>query len=303
MPRIRYLKPTFFTSDTVASLPPLVRLLFQGLWCLADREGLLLDRPQRIRVEIMPYDKLNIDAALTSLQDSGFICRYTSDGTAMIHVSKFHAHQKPHHKEPPSTLHPCPVHESSISHASAVDEPSINHDASRARAGATIKGTGKGTGTGTSMGTEPTPPAVDVVVIDHPSGETKPRPDIFALYEGMGWTIAPGVVDTLALMEAEYDADWLRDAFQMGANARARNLNYMQSILKHWGEHGRDCECMKPTPKATAPPSRTGDAARNGAEVFPGGVQTGTGVVVKSMMQEAEEAQRRTKEAKRGTGS
>jgi len=34
----------------------LARLLYPGLWMLADREGRLEDRPLRIKAEILPYD-------------------------------------------------------------------------------------------------------------------------------------------------------------------------------------------------------------------------------------------------------
>jgi hypothetical protein len=34
----------------------MVRLLFTGLWCLADREGRLEDRPAEIKAEIFSYD-------------------------------------------------------------------------------------------------------------------------------------------------------------------------------------------------------------------------------------------------------
>lgn len=140
MARIRYIKPSFFTSDNVAALPPLVRLLFQGLWCLADREGILLDRPARIRAEVMPYDKINVEHALTMLHERGFICRFEADDERLIHVSKFHQHQKPHHKEPASMLHACPIHEPCMNHASTVDESTMS------------AGTGTGTGTGKGNG-------------------------------------------------------------------------------------------------------------------------------------------------------
>ena len=38
--RARNLKPGFFKNETLAEIEPLGRLLFQGLWCMADREGI-----------------------------------------------------------------------------------------------------------------------------------------------------------------------------------------------------------------------------------------------------------------------
>ena len=39
MARIRYIKPEFFDSEQVASVSLGARLLFAGLWTVADREG------------------------------------------------------------------------------------------------------------------------------------------------------------------------------------------------------------------------------------------------------------------------
>ena len=39
MPRIRYLKPEFFTDEDIGYLTVKARLGYSGLWCHADREG------------------------------------------------------------------------------------------------------------------------------------------------------------------------------------------------------------------------------------------------------------------------
>ena len=48
MARARILKPGFFANELLAEIHPYGRLLFAGLWTLADREGRLEDRPKRI---------------------------------------------------------------------------------------------------------------------------------------------------------------------------------------------------------------------------------------------------------------
>ena len=40
MSRSRNIKPGFFKNEHLAECQPLARLLFIGLWTLADREGL-----------------------------------------------------------------------------------------------------------------------------------------------------------------------------------------------------------------------------------------------------------------------
>ena len=59
--RARNLKPGYFKNEGLADLPPLARILFAGLWGMADREGRLEDRPKRIKAEILPYDNCDTD--------------------------------------------------------------------------------------------------------------------------------------------------------------------------------------------------------------------------------------------------
>jgi hypothetical protein len=104
MARSRNLKPGFFKNEALAELPPLTRLLFSGLWCIADREGRLEDRPKRIRAELLPYDDGSVDAMLDELHQAGFILRYQHGEQRFIQVVNFTKHQNPHVREPESTI-------------------------------------------------------------------------------------------------------------------------------------------------------------------------------------------------------
>lgn len=104
MARSRNLKPGFFKNETLAECSPLARLLFAGLWCLADRAGRLEDRPKRIRAELLPYDDGSVDDMLNDLHQAGFILRYQVGEQRFIQVLNFGKHQTPHHKEPASTM-------------------------------------------------------------------------------------------------------------------------------------------------------------------------------------------------------
>ena len=104
MARARMLKPSFFTNEALSALPSSARLLFCGLWTIADREGRLEDRPSRIKVELLPYDRVNVDVLLQKLHDAGFIVRYESERGRVIQVVNFTKHQNPHKNEPPSSL-------------------------------------------------------------------------------------------------------------------------------------------------------------------------------------------------------
>lgn len=111
MARSRNIKPGFFKNETLAECSPLARLLFAGLWCLADRAGRLEDRPKRIRAEVLPYDDGSVDGMLDELQLAGFILRYRTGEHGFIQVQNFAKHQNPHCREPESTI-PAPVEHS-----------------------------------------------------------------------------------------------------------------------------------------------------------------------------------------------
>ena len=69
MPRMRNIKPDFFKDEDLSYLPFEARIIFAGLLCLADREGRLEYRPKRIKVEIMPFDDVDIDTICRRLAD------------------------------------------------------------------------------------------------------------------------------------------------------------------------------------------------------------------------------------------
>lgn len=104
--RSRNIKPGFFKNEYLASLSPLHRILFAGLWCYADREGRLQDRPLRIKAEVLPYDNCDINSMLDDLQQSEFIKRYSVDDAAYIQILNFLKHQNPHHRETESKIPP-----------------------------------------------------------------------------------------------------------------------------------------------------------------------------------------------------
>ena len=99
MARARLLKPGFFTNEVLAELPFEGRLLFAGLWTLADREGRLEDRPKRIKAELFPWDQLEVDPLLDALEAKGFVVRYRVGDLGLLQVVRFLTHQHPHPHE------------------------------------------------------------------------------------------------------------------------------------------------------------------------------------------------------------
>lgn len=104
MSRSRNIQPGFFANEDLAQCSTLARLLFIALWCEADREGRLEDRPKRLRAKCLPYDDCDCDALLDELAVGGFIARYSRGDDKYIQVLKFSKYQNPHVKEKVSTI-------------------------------------------------------------------------------------------------------------------------------------------------------------------------------------------------------
>lgn len=105
MARARNIKPSLFKNEILGVADPLLTILFGSLWCLADRDGRLEDRPLRIKAETFPYrENLDINGYLTELSRLGFIRRYLVAGIAYIQVVNFTKHQTPHHTEKASEI-------------------------------------------------------------------------------------------------------------------------------------------------------------------------------------------------------
>ena len=99
MARSRIIKPEFFQNEELVALPPITRLLFIGLWQLADRDGRLEDRPGKIKLAVLPADDCDVDDMLRQLAEKQLIVRYEVAGTRYLAIPKFLAHQCPHISE------------------------------------------------------------------------------------------------------------------------------------------------------------------------------------------------------------
>ena len=135
MARARNIKPGFFRNADLAELSFEARLLFIGLWTLADREGRMEDRPKQIKMEIFPADNVDCDALLEQLALIGVVARYEHEGKRYLQVVNFCKHQNPHRDEKASTI---PDQDGNLTHtkaalekhrASTVQAPCNNSDA------------------------------------------------------------------------------------------------------------------------------------------------------------------------------
>ena len=161
MPRIRTIKPDFFSDEDVALLPFEAQRLFIGLWCYADRDGRLEDRPQYLKAMIFPYNAdvdvencLRILAKPKARSGQPLIFRYRREGVRCIQILNFLKHQRPHHTEQPSRL-PSPeeiVEEPFKNCSTTVQEQEGREGKGRERKGKEGKGRGSEEG-----GTKPPP--------------------------------------------------------------------------------------------------------------------------------------------------
>ncbi len=102
--RSRNIKPGFFQNENLVELEPQTRLLFIGLWLMADREGRLEDRPKKIKMQVFPADSWDVDSMLEGLTGKNLILRYKVDSKRYICIPAWGKHQNPHVNERESTI-------------------------------------------------------------------------------------------------------------------------------------------------------------------------------------------------------
>lgn len=99
MARARNIKPGFYKNEDLAECSVWARLIFPGLWMLADKNGVLEDRPKRIKAELLPFDSQEIDPLLSELEGRSLIVRFENNGASYIWIPGFLKHQTPHYSE------------------------------------------------------------------------------------------------------------------------------------------------------------------------------------------------------------
>lgn len=99
MARARSIKPSFYKNEHLAECEPMARLLFIGLWTLADRDGRLENRPMRIKAELFPYENCDMASLLKQLADKGFVRAYEAGDKRVLEIPKFREHQRCHPEE------------------------------------------------------------------------------------------------------------------------------------------------------------------------------------------------------------
>jgi hypothetical protein len=99
MARSRNIKPSFFTNEQLADNSPLGRLLFIGLWTMADFKGDLEWKEKTLKIQLLPWDNCDLKELAINLDSSGLIRFYSSQEKTYINIPNFERHQNPHKNE------------------------------------------------------------------------------------------------------------------------------------------------------------------------------------------------------------
>lgn len=119
MVKIRTVKPELFkheglfTAEVNAKLP--LRLAFIALLICCDKEGRFSWRPQRLKIDMLPYDDVDISNILDALLEYGFIKKYEQCGDFYGYVLSWYKHQVINNKEADSFI-PAPIIADDITH-------------------------------------------------------------------------------------------------------------------------------------------------------------------------------------------
>jgi hypothetical protein len=80
MPKIRGVKPDYWTDEDIVDLSIPARLLFIGLWNYACDNGHLQDKPKQIKMRIFPGDDVNATELCANSRPAG-ASRGATDGS------------------------------------------------------------------------------------------------------------------------------------------------------------------------------------------------------------------------------
>lgn len=108
MPRIRTVKPEFWTSEQVTACSRDARLLFIGLWNFCDDGGVHPASAKRVKMEIFPGDDVHIELVETWIKElifNGLLEEYSVKEKKYWHVISWKNHQK---IDKPNCRHPGP---------------------------------------------------------------------------------------------------------------------------------------------------------------------------------------------------
>jgi len=87
--------PEFWLDEELSKLTAHARLLFIGTWNVCDDNyATFPNKPGWLKIQIFPYEEVNIQALLTELSESGKIIPFTGrDGCSYFYIKNFFKYQ------------------------------------------------------------------------------------------------------------------------------------------------------------------------------------------------------------------
>jgi hypothetical protein len=234
MARIRSIKPEFWESEALGTLPVEARLLFIGLVSHADDDGRQRGNPAFIAKKVFPYDETiggaEVAGWLGLLEGIDVVIRYEVEGQKFLQVTNFCKHQRINRKT--DSVIPSP-HTHGALIASSVSDPG---DGASGREGKGEEGSG---GEGKSQPDGSDAPLTTVVdrpevtrlcnlLADTIAQDGTPRPDV-----GAGWlTDCRRLldIDGATVEQVEYVIGWAHSP----GNFWAANILSMRKLREKW---------------------------------------------------------------------
>jgi hypothetical protein len=111
MARKRMIDPDFWLDEDLAKLSPHARLLYIGLWNICDDNyATFPNRPDWIKIQVFPYEEVNVRDLLDELSASQKILPFDHAGKTFFYIKNFFRYQKidrpslPKYPGPPRAL-------------------------------------------------------------------------------------------------------------------------------------------------------------------------------------------------------
>jgi hypothetical protein len=105
MARIRSVHPALFTDESFVSLSDSAQIIWIGLWCEADDQGVFEWKPLTLKMRIRPAATYELEPILSELEEANCIKSFEIDGRRNGVVRNFAKHQRP---KSPKDVHPLP---------------------------------------------------------------------------------------------------------------------------------------------------------------------------------------------------
>jgi DnaD/phage-associated family protein len=237
MARKRDIKPGFFKNEDLGELTPLARLFFAGLWCWADRDGRLQDRPKKLKADILAYDNCDGEELVQQLADKKFITRYQSDGERYIQINNWKKHQSPHPAEAKSTIPTiATVLQGSSNVVAGCLQPSTQVEVTD------LQGSSNPVPSFTSIPScvNSSSPAREDEPVDNPEQiKTETLKVVVKEYENEIGILTPTISAELVDMVDNFPRDWVIDAIKGASKQNKRKISYVRGTLNNWQVSGK----------------------------------------------------------------